>query len=205
MHSSKVDNRRPGFVAKMFSIDIKKDANKLKSNMRYDRKTATAAANDNRIIDYNGVRIDKIRQYTPGNTSPASICMLQSATIKFEQNQGRTMNEVKSQFEAPSNASQMEKLDNLELGFVNDPNFKVNVVGYASPIPTDLNGEMPKTAVKNNEILAMERANIGKAYLLDYIKNTLKIENFDESRISTSNGGILNAGADAQTIKYKPQ
>ncbi|MCF8427954.1 MAG: hypothetical protein K9H61_04990 [Bacteroidia bacterium] len=52
--------------------------------------------------------------------------------------------------------------------------------------------------------LAKEMAKGWKACLLDYIKNVLKVENFDASRISTSNGDIVDAGANVQTIRFNP-
>ncbi|OYU93138.1 MAG: hypothetical protein CFE21_21705 [Bacteroidetes bacterium B1(2017)] len=204
MPSSTVDPR-PGFVAKMADIDVKRNPNQLKGVMNnYNRGMAQKASDDGRILNYNGVRISNMHRNEPMNNSPASLFMLQSATIKFGENKGRNCDEVRAQFDAPANAAQKESLDNLALGLINDPNFKVNVVGYASPKPTDLGGEYNTTEVEHNNQLAMERAEGGKSYLLDYIKNTLKVENFDTSRISTSNGGVIDAGANAQTIRFNP-
>jgi len=96
-----------------------------------------------------------------------------SNTVTFDYKDGQTEKSVKSKFE--SSESTLTEIDNMAAILVNNPNAKIDIMGMAS-----------KTGILDNNKIAKNRAEAGKAYLMSYIKENYKGATIDESRINIS-------------------
>jgi hypothetical protein len=104
-----------------------------------------------------------------------------------------------------SSITYQKVIDNVAVLLVLDPSLKVNVNAYSSPDATNIDRTQLDLTVNNNYQLSQLRAEAGKTYLGNYIKNELGVTNFDNNRISDVNKGISENGAKAsgKYIEYE--
>jgi RHS repeat-associated protein len=113
-----------------------------------------------------------------------SFLTLNSAVLHFDPDQGRTTGQVQSKFDMTSESFK-EGFDNLAGLLIHDPNSKIQITGVASTTATNIGGEQSETTVNNNLILAQQRAEAGKGFLLEYIKEKYNKE-ISPDRIETN-------------------
>jgi RHS repeat-associated protein len=118
-----------------------------------------------------------------GNFS-GSFLTLNSAVLHFDPDHGRTIDQVQSKFDLTSESFK-EGFDNLAGLLIHDPNSIIHITGVANTTATNIGGEQSENTVNNNLILAQQRAEAGKSFLLEYIKEKYNIERLPD-RIETN-------------------
>lgn len=148
----------------------------------------------------NAVPVKSTKSHTPTRIS-LSVIFIETHSIPFKNSVGVTFiasNTLKSDSRVKlwpfsirqyvkNSAKHAESLQVLASYLVNVPGATATVTGSASP-----DGTEGTTNEENNVKLSEQRAEAMKKVLLDYIKG-LKVEDFDESRISTKGIGTGKA------------
>jgi hypothetical protein len=157
-----------------------------------------AAFIENKSTD---TRLTVMRAQNSLGSEGGRILTLNSPTLHFDPDEGKTVKEVEKGFNLSE--TQLKALDNIASALVADPNLQVTVLGSASYKATNIDGQENNTTVQNNQILAQKRADAGKQYLLNYISKTLGVDGFDPNRIETQTNVSKNNTTDTNEMKQE--
>jgi RHS repeat-associated protein len=133
----------------------------------------------------------EMNSQTAGSGNINSKVVAFSLTLEFEPDGGRLTEEVVSQIK--SNSELRDNFDVIAQYLINVPGATAEVAGFASPIPTNIDGTQAAVSDANNLELSQQRANSLKSALVSYITTVLEVTDFDESRITATGRGSAPA------------
>jgi len=119
-------------------------------------------------------------------------------TVFFENDKGLINEDFYKAFE--KSPELRNNIDNMVKILIENPNYKLQVTGYASTKPTNINGTKTTTTSENNNELAGMRAESAKMFLIQYAKDHYCVD-INPGRISTANGGTIPTANEGKARK----
>jgi RHS repeat-associated protein len=136
-------------------------------NTLISKKRLTSEKKEGKFVDYNS---NIIQEFNINGVGTAMV--FESPTLYLENDQG---NDVPAMTKAIEANKRMEELvDNVASILINDKSISITITGSASSKATNVDGTSKETTVKNNELLAQNRANSGEIVLRHVLKDKYK-------------------------------